>query len=110
VEDGTVGFGYEETGRYGGIGLQFKETMLVPCRKAVSVLEEILVKHEVIDILKIDIESLEKEIIASLPLGVLRRIRNIYVEQTYSANPFSEDLFQFQQGMSIARFSRPAHK
>jgi FkbM family methyltransferase len=110
VKDGTVNFGYEESGRYGGIGLPFKETMPVPCRKAVSVLEEILTKHEVIDILKIDIEALEKEIIASLPLDVLKRVRNIYVEQTYSVNPFSADLFRFQQGMSVARFSHPLRR
>jgi FkbM family methyltransferase len=107
LHNGVADFGYEETGRYGGIGLDSPSTLQVPCRRATDVLDDVLSTHETIDILKIDIESLEKEILASIRPDQLRRIRTIYIEQQFETNPFPSDLFHFRQTRSIAQFTQP---
>jgi len=105
LEDGMLEFGYEPTGRYGGLGLASATQLLVPCRRAVDVIDEILASNPVIDILKVDIESLEKALLASLREDQLRRIRTIYVEQTYASNPFPTGIYRFRQRLSIAEFT-----
>jgi FkbM family methyltransferase len=104
LSDGTVEFGYEDSGRYGGIGLSRDKSIIVNCRDARNVISEILERHEYIDILKIDIESLEKEILALLPASQLCRIRRIYIEQRYSSNPFPDGMYAFRQYYGIAQF------
>lgn len=103
VLDGVVEFGVEPTGRYGGVGIAAAETIRVACRDATRVLTEVLDVHGRIDVLKVDIEALEKEILLRLPVPVLRKIRQIFVEQSFDRNPFP-DLFAYEQRGSVARF------
>lgn len=89
LTDGEVEFGYEESGRYGGIGLAREKSIRVPCRGANQILKEIVDCHEEIDVLKIDIESLEKEILLNIPGDLLKRIKNIFmeIEPMFDTNP-----------------------
>ena len=73
LNDGQENFGYEETGRYGGIGVRTGSYIRVPCLNAIRVLAEIINKHGSIDILKIDIEALESEILDAIPHGFWSR-------------------------------------
>jgi FkbM family methyltransferase len=105
LSNGEVSFGYEPTGRYGGIGIETGMTTTVPCRAANEVLAEVLAKHGEIDILKVDIESLEKEIIDKIPIDMKLKIKTILVEQQYDSNPY-EAIYRFRQYGPIARFER----
>ena len=98
-----VEFGVEPTGRYGGVGIAGMETIQVACRDAIRVLTEILDAHGRIDVLKIDIEALEKEILLGLPERILRKIRKIFIEQSFDRNPLL-GLFDYEQHGSVARF------
>lgn len=105
LSDGEAELGFEETGRYGGIGLKREKTMRVPSRGVSSVLREVLHKRGEVDVLKIDIESLEEEILAAIPQDMLRRIKQILVEYDYGRNslPVTHD---YLQDGPIARFRR----
>jgi FkbM family methyltransferase len=105
TSNGEVSFGYEPTGRYGGIGLDTGTTTMVACRAANEVLAEILAKHGEIDILKVDIEAFEKEIIDKIPIDMKLKIKTILVEQQYDSNPY-ERIYRFHQYGPIARFEK----
>lgn len=77
---GTMSFGVENTGRYGGINLQLDNTIQVNVLSMNDELEKIIDKHGVIDVVKIDIESLELEVLHTLEDNVLKKIRYISVE------------------------------
>ena len=106
LHNGMADFGYEPTGRYGGIGIESPSQLRVPCRSATDLLDEVLSIHDEIDILKIDIESLEKEVLTSIREDQLRRIRTIYIEQHFEHNPLPPHLFSFRQRLGIAQFTR----
>lgn len=89
LQEGTVEFGYEPSGRYGGIGLPHGATMQVDCCHAINVLERVLREHGRIDVLKIDIESLEQEILLAIPQDCLRSINKIYIEASFDDNPLA---------------------
>jgi FkbM family methyltransferase len=78
--DGEFDFGVEETGRYGGIGVQTAETIRVRGRDVNAILDEILAEVDEIDVLKVDIEGLEPQVVGAIKPDVLDRIRTIYVE------------------------------
>ncbi len=103
--NGEISFGYEPTGRYGGIGRDTGTTMTVPCRAANEILGEILAKHGGIDVLKVDIEALEKEIIDDIPIAMKMKIKTILVEQHYDSNPY-EAIYRFQQHGPVAMFEK----
>lgn len=103
LNDEDVEFGYEDTGRYGGIGKP-GQTLTVPCRNAAAILRDLVNKHGEIDVLKVDIETLEKEIVASIPFEIANQIKLILVEQQYAMSPLPTHRF-IQYG-SIARFER----
>lgn len=103
LKDGEEDFGYEKTGRYGGIGLKTGNYMKVPCLDAVAILDKLIDKHGSIDILKIDIEVLEKEILSAIPAELLVKIKRIFVEQTFTSNPLAETHSYVQYG-SVAQF------
>ncbi|MEO7634405.1 MAG: FkbM family methyltransferase [Sphingomicrobium sp.] len=88
MQDGTVDFGWEPTGRYGGIGRQGGATMTVPAVDSNRVLAEIVQRHGIIDLLKIDIEQLEVELTERIPDAIVRRIRRIVIENAFPRNPF----------------------
>ena len=103
LRDGEETFGFEDSGRYGGIGIETGSSIVVPCLDSIRVLNEIVDRHGSIDILKIDIESLEKEILGAIPLGLLTRTKKIFVEQSFVSNPLPHTHDYIQTG-SVAQF------
>ncbi len=103
--DGEVEFGYEETGRYGGVGAATGRKMTVKSRNSTSVLEEVVAKHGHIDVLKIDIEGLEDAVVNGIPKELARKIRKIYVECVFDTNPLAETHNLTHYGV-IAQFVR----
>jgi len=104
-EAGDLQFGWEETGRYGGLGRQTGNFITVSCRDSNEVLAETIRKHGRIDILKVDVETLERQIVTRIPTDILRGIRKIYAECYFRDNPLSATHSYNQYG-SIARFVR----
>jgi len=86
LENGTADFGFEKTGRYGGLQSDLPKTIQVKVRQAEEVISEILEKEGHIDILKIDVEGLETAIIESLSSDSLKKIDRIYAETIYPGN------------------------
>ncbi|MCK9248612.1 MAG: FkbM family methyltransferase [Solirubrobacteraceae bacterium] len=78
--DGTVSFGTESTGRYGGIGLDLEDSVDVPCRSIVGLVDECLERWGTIDLLKLDIEGLEFDVLRALDESRLARIGSIALE------------------------------
>lgn len=105
LSDGIVDFGTESSGRLGGIGLKLEGSVRVACRAVAVVLQEILDREHEIDVLKIDIQALEREVLAAIPRSLLRRIRQVFIEQVYDRNPYP-DLYNFRQYGSVAHFTR----
>jgi FkbM family methyltransferase len=103
-EEGEVQFGWEDTGRYGGVGVATGNTITVPCVKSRKVLEDVVAKHGRIDVLKADIEGLEGEIVADIPEDLARRIGKIYVEFVFDENPLAAT-HDFRQYGDIAQLT-----
>ncbi len=80
LADGPVTFGWEETGRYGGIGLDLDGRVTVDCVEINGALRDILAARGAIDVLKIDVEGLEIDLLRRLAPDVRARIRLIYAE------------------------------
>ncbi|MGE4427662.1 MAG: FkbM family methyltransferase [Solirubrobacteraceae bacterium] len=78
--DGTVSFGTEPTGRYGGIGLDLEGTVEVPCRSILGLVDECLERWGTIDLLKLDIEGMEFDVLRALDEPRLARIDSIALE------------------------------
>lgn len=108
VSDGEVEFGWEDTGRYGGVDAHLEHSITVTCVNSQTVLKEIIGKHGRIDILKIDIEGLEAQVIDNIPPSLARNINKLYVEYVFDTNPLAEthDLKQYGD---IAQFVRRAN-
>ena len=106
---GRVDFAFEATGRYGGIGLRFPRQIVVDCLRAQDVIASVLSDNGKIDILKIDIEGLERDVVLSLPREQLERIEKIYAETTFDVNPLTETHTIRQYG-SVAQFQRRKHR
>jgi FkbM family methyltransferase len=77
---GRVEFGLEDSGRYGGIGVETGRSMEVACVGINDVLEEVLDSAPAVDILKIDTEGTELEIIRAIRPELLGRVRRAYLE------------------------------
>lgn len=107
-EDGEVQFGWEETGRYGGVNATFGNSLTVMCKNSKKVLQDIVVKHGHIDILKVDIETLEEAVVNDIPVELARNINKIYVEFVFQSNPLAETHTLAQYG-DIAQFARRTH-
>ena len=86
LENGTGEFGFEATGRYGGLHSELSETIQVQVRRAGEIVLDTLKKESHIDILKIDVEGLEMAILDSLSAENLKKIHRIYAETNYSSN------------------------
>ena len=84
LENGHADFGFEATGRYGGLESNFSKTIQVQVRKVEEIISSILEKVGHIDILKIDVEGLEAAILKSMSPENLKNINNIYAETIYS--------------------------
>lgn len=77
---GTVSFGVEPTGRYGGIGVETGETISVSCVGINDVLMEVLAAEPMINLLKLDTEGSEVATVATIRPDLLDRIRVIVLE------------------------------
>lgn len=77
---GRVEFGLEDSGRYGGIGVETGRSMEVACVGINDVLEEVLHSAPAVDVLKIDTEGTELEIIRAIRPELLGRVRRAYLE------------------------------
>jgi FkbM family methyltransferase len=86
LKDGTVRFGVEETGRYGGVNRETGEYMEVESRDSTKILSDIIAKHGVIDVLKIDVETLERDLVEHLPADLASKIRLLFVEVPFASN------------------------
>lgn len=80
VSRGIHSFGVERTGRYGGLGLNTGTVIDVQTIGIVDELSRILEIHGHIDVLKIDVESLEQELLHALDNTILKKIRLIHIE------------------------------
>ncbi|MBC8283372.1 MAG: FkbM family methyltransferase [Nitrospinae bacterium] len=103
LENGSADFGFETTGRYGGLGSDLPQSIQVQVRKADEVITDILEKEGHIDILKIDVEGLETAIIESLSLENLKKIDRIYAETIYTKNLPG---FEKEQYGEVVRFRK----
>ena len=84
LENGHADFGFEATGRYGGLESNLPQTIQVQVRNVEEIISSILEKVGHIDILKIDVEGLETAINKSISDENLKNINNIYAETIYS--------------------------
>jgi len=105
MADGEVTFGWEDSGRYGGVGVETGNYITVPCVDSNSVLQAIVDSCGRIDVLKIDIETMEEAVTARLPLELASKIGKIYVEWKFATNPLERTHRMTQYG-SVAQFVR----
>jgi FkbM family methyltransferase len=77
---GEVDFGIEDTGRYGGIGIDTGQSIRVEARHVNDVLGRILEREPRIDLLKVDTEGLEVRTVRAIRSDLLDRIDLIYLE------------------------------
>jgi FkbM family methyltransferase len=103
MTNGEVQFGWEPTGRYGGVGLKTGNYLSVACRDSNEILDEVISKHGWIDILKIDIETLERQVTERMPAHIAHNIGCIYVEFTFESNPLMATHVWRQYG-NVAQF------
>ena len=93
---GKASFGMEKTGRYGGLGLPGEKNIEVTVLDVNAEIRAILERHGVIDLLKIDIESLELDLLKAIDRESLHKIRRIHLE-------FSGDLDFAAGGFTVSR-------
>jgi FkbM family methyltransferase len=86
LDDGRVQFGVEETGRYGGVHRETGEYITVECRDSNKILAEILAYHGAIDVLKIDVETMERDLVEHLTPDLASKIRLLFVEARFTTN------------------------
>jgi FkbM family methyltransferase len=77
---GQVVFGIEATGRYGAIGLNTGESIIVTCMHINEVVRDALREASQIDILKIDTEGAEIQTVDAIEPELLQSISTIYLE------------------------------
>jgi FkbM family methyltransferase len=107
IENCRVIFGVEDTGRYGGIGQQTGNYITVDCVDSNEVLESVIESHGKIDVLKIDVETMEKPIIEHMSQRLASRIDLLLVEYRFNKNPLHETHVLSVQG-TVSRFSLKA--
>lgn len=102
---GTARFGREPTGRYGGVGLETGDYVEVELIDVADALGELVEQEGVLDLVKIDIESLEDEVIARLHgSGLHRHIRRLIIEHRFEVNPFIGTHYM-EKRVGLARFT-----
>jgi FkbM family methyltransferase len=80
ADAGTVEFGVEGTGRYGGIGVQTGSSIEVDTVPIDQVLEAALARSETIDVLKMDTEGTELELLGAASPDLLGKVRQVFLE------------------------------
>ncbi len=101
--DDAVRFGVESTGRYGGIDIHTGNYIDVACKDSNSILQRIINDHGSIDVLKVDVEKMEKNIINRLDEKLASKIGLIFVEHIFDKNPLEATHEMTSQG-TISRF------
>jgi FkbM family methyltransferase len=102
---GTVAFGREPTGRYGGIGVMGTERIEVSCRHIDEVLRSVLDVEGRVDMLKIDTEGVENRTVAALNSELLEHVGVICFETTAPFNPAPQRL-RLSYAAEVARLER----
>jgi FkbM family methyltransferase len=90
---GEARFGVEDSGRYGGIGVDTGRTIDVACAGINEVLGDVLESVRTVDVLKIDTEGSELEILGAVEPKLLQRVRTVYLE-TERRPPSAPDGFE----------------
>jgi FkbM family methyltransferase len=80
AEGGTVDFGLDQVGRYGGIGRRTGNMIQVQARGINELIDQCLERWERIDLLKLDVEGQEIPILRALDESRLGRVASIAVE------------------------------
>ena len=101
---GTVAFGVEETGRYGGIGVKTERSIPVECRHINDVIAEVLKRESVVDVLKIDTEGVEIATVKAIDVSLLSRVGRIYIEASPNETLWP-GLFDQVQYTSVCQFT-----
>lgn len=101
-EKGQFEFGVEPTGRYGGIGVETGNTIMVKCLAINEVLKEIIEKEQFIDILKIDTEGLEEKTVEAIDVNLMKKIKRIYIE-SIPKNKIHSNIFEQKQYGSVCQ-------
>jgi len=104
TEEGTMSFGIEASGRYGGIGVPHAEQIQIPCYRGDLELGRILERHHSIDVLKVDIEGMETPLLRSVDEKRFGTIGKIFVECECSELRLPG--FECSQYLSVASFHR----
>jgi FkbM family methyltransferase len=103
---GKVEFAIEPTGRYGRIGAAGEQTITVDARDVNDVLREVLRREEQIDVLKIDIEGIERETVAAIQPDLLDKVRMIFFESTEPAGSIHRGRFGRSRRGQVERLVR----
>ncbi len=107
LEDGAARFGYEETGRYGGLGLDLGGgSLTVPVVELNRHLRGIIGTHGRIDVLKLDVEGMERPLLDALPADILANTGAIYAETFGDAPDFRG--FRRREWGGITQYTRAA--
>lgn len=106
-EAGEVTFGIEPTGRYGGIGVPFAESIVVPCMHINDVLRAAIAEFERIDIVKIDTEGVEVRTVEAMDPELLPFIRQIFLE-AYPPGALHAATFHNRQYVGVRHLTRRA--
>lgn len=101
---GTVTFGREPTGRYGGIGLALEDEIEVSCRHINDVLVDVLEREGRVDLLKVDTEGMENRTVAAIDRDLLARVRVVCYETRSPVNP-APDLFALSFAAETVRLT-----
>lgn len=105
TDDGFIRFGIEPTGRYGGIDINTGNYINVVCKDSNHILQNIINDHGCIDVLKVDVEKMEKSIINRLDKRLATKINLILVEHVFDENPL-ECTHTMSVNGAISRFDR----
>ena len=105
---GRTQFGIERTGRYGGIGIKTGQYIEVDCLDVNEVLQDIIEKESVIDVLKIDTEGVEIRTVKAIRKPLLERIKHIYLE-AYPKEELYPTMFEQHQYGSVCQLRNRFH-
>ena len=107
TEAGTAEFGWEPTGRYGGLGLtDLSGTIQVEVVNLNDTLGEIISGSGDIDVLKLDVEGMERALLDALTPELLTRIKAVHAE-TFGDAPISQGLIEESGARSRSSGSLP---
>jgi FkbM family methyltransferase len=107
---GMLEFGVEATGRYGGLGLDLPETIVVRCREINDLVGAVVASAGRIDILKVDTEGMEERTVKAIRPDLLREIDLIYLESIDPIEPLHPDSMQQTRRLATWRLAPRSSK